>query len=290
MVRRLLILFIAFSLSWTTVACGSAPQAKESSKNTGAVQEVSTPSLIDGRYPVQQATYDDADGEYTLMLLNTPPGQPPILRTRDLQMARLSDEEVAAGEKTFLEVANAQSIMHLTEDFRIEYVHNVTESQVNAQTGQPETVVVRRESGFWSPFAGALAGQALGSLLFTPHYYVPPLYQSGGVMTGYGGYGRSYGQAVDQYATRYQAPPAAEKNRQMLRTAGRVRQSASGKSASGQSTASRSQPTTSSRGTGSGVGSSTLKGSSSKSGYTKAPARSPSFGSRGMRSGGGRRR
>jgi len=42
------------------------------------------------------------------------------------------------------------------EDFKIEYVHAVTETQTNPQTGQQETVVVLRQEGgsFWAPLLG----------------------------------------------------------------------------------------------------------------------------------------
>jgi len=132
---------------------------------------------------VQQATYDDGDGTYTLMLLNTPGGTSPLFRTTNLQMARLTEEDTAKGEKTAVEINGDQATLYMTEDFKIEYVHNVTEVRNNPQTGQQETVVIRQESSFWSPFFGAVAGQALGSLLFRPQYYVPPLYTPGGVMT-----------------------------------------------------------------------------------------------------------
>jgi hypothetical protein len=158
--------------------------------------------------------------------------------------------------------------MYLTEDFRIEYVHNVTETRNDPQTGEPQTVVVRRESNFWTPFAGALAGQAIGSLLFRPQYYVPPIYQPGVVMTGYGGYGTSYSQAVNRYQERYNAPPAAVRN-QRLRTTGSIR-NASNKARS-------SFNRNNNRATGSGVGSSTLR-SSGKSG-SKQFKRPSSFGS-----------
>ena len=121
---------------------------------------------------MSQATYNDADGEYTVMLLNTPPGTPSVYRTEDLQMARLTDEEIQNGKQTYLEVNNGQAVMHLTPEFKIEYVHNVAETRTDPQTGQQETVIVRQQSGFWAPFAGALAGQALGSLLFAPRYVV----------------------------------------------------------------------------------------------------------------------
>ena len=269
MLRKILIVLMSLSLCWTTMACGS-PTANQPQQTFNNNVASAPTSISDGKYPVQQATYNDANGEYNLMLLNTPPGSPPVLQTANLQMARLTDEEIANGEKTYLQVDDGQPVMHLTEDFKIEYVHNVTETQNNPQTGQQETVIVRRESSFWTPFAGALAGQAIGSMLFRPQYYVPPVYQSGGIMTGYGGYGSSYSQAVDRYQSKYNKPPAAVKNRQTLRTTGSVR------SSRGSNTI-RQRTTTKTRSTGSGFGSSTLRSSgSSKTRQLKRPS---SFGS-----------
>jgi hypothetical protein len=175
--------------------------------------------------------------------------------------------------------------MHLSEDFRIEYVHNVTETQTNPQTGQPETVIVRRESSFWTPFAGAMAGQALGSLLFRPSYYVPPMYQPGGIMTGYGGYGSTYSQAVDRYQTRHNQPPPAVKNRQTFRSTGQLRRS------SNSSSTARKNSQKANRATGSGFGSSNLRRSnkSSSTRMNRSSRFGSSFGSR-RRSMGRRRR
>jgi hypothetical protein len=288
MLRKILIVLMSCCLCWTTIACGSSvpTQSTETFNNNTNVATTPTPSVIaDGKYPVQQATYDDVNGSYSLMLLNTPAGSPPLLQTDKLQMARLSDEAISNGEKTYLQVDNAQPVLYLTEDFKIEYVHNVTQTQTNPSTGQQETVVIRRESNFWTPFAGALAGQALGSLLFRPQYYVPPVYQPGGVLTGYGGYGRSYSQAINNYQERYKTPPAAVKNSQTLRTTGTIRNS---------STSSKfNKPTNSgSRATGSGVGSSTLRSSgSSKSKYkSRSSFGSSGFGSKSRSFGGSRRR
>ncbi|MDJ0590443.1 MAG: hypothetical protein QNJ72_10660 [Pleurocapsa sp. MO_226.B13] len=241
-------------------------QSQPSSNNNASISAAPT-SINDGKYAVQQATYDDASGEYSLMLLNTPPGTPPVLQTAQLQMARIDEDAAANGEKSYLQVDDGQPVLYLTEDFKIEYVHNVTETRNDPQTGQTETVVVRRESNFWTPFAGALAGQAIASMLFQPQYYVPPVYQPGGIMTGYGGYGNSYSQAVDRYQQRYNEPPAAVRNRRTLRTTGSIRN------------ASNNQPRKSvnnnSRATGSGVGSSTLR----SSGKSKQFKRRSSFGS-----------
>ena len=260
MIRKLLAICLSITLCWTTVACGSSTSVTSSAPRNNNTTVTPPNQVSEGRYPVQQAEYDDADGTYTLMLLNTPAGKPPIYKTQNLQMARLTPEDIEKGETTYLEVTGDQAAMHLTEDFKIEYVHTVTETQTNPQTGQPQTVVVRRESNFWTPFAGALAGQALGSLLFRPQYYVPPMYQPGGVMTGYGGYGNTYTQATQRYQSKYNTPPAAVKNRQTLRTSGNLN-----RSSSSSSTTRKTPSTNTSKSSGSGFGSSRLN-SSGKSG------------------------
>lgn len=270
MLRKIVILLMSLSLCWTTIGCSGSSTSMQSqpSFNNNASVRTAPSSIADGKYPIQQATYDDSTGEYRLMLLNTPAGTSPVLQTAQLQMARIDEEAAANGEKTYLEVNSGQPVMYLTEDFKIEYVHNVTETQTNPQTGEPQTVVVRRESNFWTPFAGALAGQAIGSMLFRPQYYVPPVYQPGGILTGYGGYGSSYSQAVNRYQERYNAPPAAVRNRRTLRTTGSLRNASNNKS--------RPSLNNKSRATGSGVGSSTLR-SSGKSKQFKN--RGGSFGS-----------
>lgn len=285
--RKFTVVFLALSLCLTTVACGGGNQTNSSAKNVS--QTSTTTKLSDGQYQVQQATYDDGTGEYTVFLLNN---KPPTFTTENLQMARLTDEEIKEGKKTYLKVDKGQPSLYLTEDFKIEYVHNVTENKTNPQTGQQETVVVRRENSFWAPFAGSLvgsvAGQAIGSMLFRPQYYVPPVYQPGGIMTGYGGYGSSYGQAVERYQTRYNAPPAAVRNRTAFRSTGSIRSSSPGSSTV--RTAPRTN--TGSRATGSGYGSSTLRpsgnssstrrnsGSGFGSGGRSSSRRSSGFGSR----------
>ncbi|HLO87239.1 MAG TPA: hypothetical protein VK203_19835 [Nostocaceae cyanobacterium] len=280
--RKFTAVVVALSLCLTTVACGGETQTSSPSRN---VSQTATPTkLSDGQYEVQQATYNDVDGEYTLFLLNS---TPPTFATDKLQMARLTDDEIKQGKKTYLKVENGQPVLYLTEDFKIQYVHNVTETKTNPQTGQRETVVVRQESGFWAPFAGAVAGQIVGNLLFRPQYYVPPVYQPGGIITGYGGYGSSYDQAVDSYRSRYNQPPAAVRNRTAFRTTGTIRTS----NPSSSTVRSAPSSTSGSRATGSGFGSSTLRpsgksssvrrnsGSSFGSGGRSPARRSSGFGS-----------
>lgn len=261
MIRKFLVFSMAVSLAMTSFACTSASVESDPTNSPQAsapAASVAPTQISDGTYPVQQATYDDGTGEYSLMLLETAPGDSSIFRSQNLAMARLTEEEIAAGKKSYLKVENGQPSFHLTEDFRIEYVHNVTETQTNPQTGQQETVVVRRESNFWTPFAGALAGQALGSLLFTPQYYMPPVYRPGVALTGYGGYGRSYDQAVSNYRTKYNAPPAEVRNRQTFRTTGQIR-----RSPAASNTTRSPQVNQGNRSTGSGYGGTDLKRSNS---------------------------
>jgi hypothetical protein len=287
MFRKLTTVFLVFTLCWTTVACGSGQTNRSNSPTqTGTdVRRTEPNQVASGRFEVQQATYDDGDGTYSLMLLNTPAGSSPMFRTANLQMARLTDEAISKGEKTYVEINGDSATMYMTEDFKIEYVHNVTEVRDNPQTGQRETVVIRQESSFWSPFFGAVAGQALGSLLFRPQYYVPPVYSPGG-LTGFGGYGSSYDRAVAGYRERYNTAPPAVKNRQTLRSTGNLRRYPS-------STVTRPNRTATDRtkSSGSGYGSSTLRNSGKSDTYRRSPgfgssgSRSPSrsFGSRGGR-------
>ncbi|MGI8500175.1 MAG: hypothetical protein ACR2LR_03430, partial [Hassallia sp.] len=130
-VRKFTVVLLTLSLCLTTVGCGggnqaTTPQAKNASQTS------TTTKLSDGQYDVQQATFDDSNGEYTLFLFNA---TPPTFKSQNLQMARLTDDEVKQGKKSYLKVENGQPALYLTEDFKIEYVHNVTENKTNPQTG-----------------------------------------------------------------------------------------------------------------------------------------------------------
>lgn len=294
--RKFTVLFLSLLLCWTTVACGGDTVSTTPVGNQSAPARTVSSKISAGEYPVQQARYNDANGEYSLMLLNTPPGTPANFRTSDLQMAQLTPQEISAGKKGYLKVdEKGQTSLHIPEDFKIEYIHAVTETRNDPQTGQPQTVIVRQQSGgFWAPFAGAVAGNIVGNMLFAPRYYVPPVYQPGmSVMTGYGGYGSTYSQATTRYQQRYNEPPAAVRNRPAyLRTTGTLRNNPAA-TRPGFNRPNRTTP--GQRATGSGFGSSTLR----QSGKSRPSSGTSSFGSGGRsrstsgfgsRSRGGRRR
>lgn len=255
MMRKFLALSMSVALCWTTVGCGSSSigDPANSQANRPATTAQASQKLPDGQFSVQQATFDDGSGEYTVLLRDTPAGVNSSFRTENLKLAQLTPDEIKAGQKAYLKSENGEASLHIPEDFKIEYVHNVTENVTNPRTGQTETVVVRQEPNFWAPFAGALAGQAIGSLLFRPQYYVPPFYQPGVPLSGFGGYGASYGQAVNRYQQRYQSAPIVERNRQVFRSTGRI-----GSPGYNRPTV-RRPAINSDRPTGSGYGTSTLR-------------------------------
>jgi len=264
--RKTLSLVLAAALTITTVACSEGPEQR--SRSNPATTQTRDVRIADGQYQVQQATYDDGNGLYTVLLLGTPPGSPSSIRTDQLQLARLTEEAIKQGKQSYLEVKGGQPALYLTPDFKIEYVHNVTETRTDPATGQPQTVVVRQESSFWTPFAASLAGAAVGNLLFAPRYYMPPVYSPGGLY-GYGSYGNTYGQAVQGYQSRYNTLPPSVRNSTAVRN-------------TGTSFGSRSTRD-STRATGRGFGGSTLQPDSSGSTYNRNRSRS-GFGSFGSRS------
>ena len=270
MLRKLLALVLAIAIAWVTIT-GSPMVVRAEALPSAIVAAApsAAKSLPTGDYPVQQAAYDDGTGEYALMLLNTPAGASPVFRTSELQMARLDDEAIAQGKKPYLAMKDGQPVLYLNEDFKIEYLHSETAVQTNPQTGEQQTVIVRRESSFWSPFAGAIAGQVVANALFAPHYVLPPAYLPGRPLVGYGGYGRSYGDAISSYQNRYNAAPVAERNRQQFRATGNVARNATG----------MNRPAANSRAkaTGSGFGSSTFRSTPNR--RVAAPRPRSSFGS-----------
>jgi hypothetical protein len=254
MMRKFLALSMSVALCWTAVGCSSSslgdPQRPQDRPAATARAEQKLPN---GQFGVQQATFDDGTGEYSVLLRDTPAGVNSAFRTENLKLAQLTPDEVKAGQKAYLKSENGEVSLHIPEDFKIEYVHNVTENVSDPQTGRTETVVVRQEPSFWSPFAGALAGQAIGSLLFRPQYYVPPFYQPGVPLTGFGGYGSSYGQAVNRYQERYRSAPPVERNRQVFRSTGRIGSPGFNNPRVRRPSINRDRPT------GSGYGTSTLR-------------------------------
>lgn len=292
---------IASQVLWATPAVALAA-AQPAAIVAAAEKAAPAAPLTSGSYPVQQAIYDDATGDYGLMLLDTPRGTSPIFRSEKLQLARLTPEQIKAGQKPYLGFVDGQPVFYLSEDFKIDYIHTETAVQPNPQTGQPERVVVSRETNGWSPFAEVVTDLALLNLISRPMYYVPPIYSPGGPLRGYGGVGQTYDGAINSYRDRHNDAPIAQKNRQQFRTS---RNLAPG------SAAAKPNAATGRRATGSGFGGSTLRTGAARSrpsqpkstanrqrfgsgsGFGSGRARSgfgSSFGGRGRASFGGRRR
>lgn len=245
-----------------------------------APKVIETPPLPAGSYEIQSISYDDADGAYRVFLVNPPAGRPPVIVATGLQMARLTEAEIAAGKATArfdvdqpappeaatppadgaavpADVATPEApaaaagtvvtgaVARLPASFAIQYTHNVVEER----NGQP--VVIRQESSTWSPFMSVMAGMAVGNMLFGPRYYYPPPY-AGGAMSGFGGTGATPSAAAQSYTQQHGKAPQATKLSQ-----------------SGYAKA----PSSSLKSTGAGAGSSRLK-QPTTSRPIKAPKRS----------------
>lgn len=272
--KSTLLPLLALTVALTLVGCGgqSTENRSSTSKPSATVTESKLP---DGRYNVQNVTYEDAGGSYEIFLLNPPAGSKPIFTSKSVQMAQIDDAGVKAGTKTYLEIKGGTPSLYLLPDFKVAYTHNVTEERKDPSTGQAQTVVVRQESSFWTPFVASMAGAAIGNALFAPRYYVPPMYSPGGMMTGYGGSGLTRDSAYQGYQQRYgSAPPATRLSRSgsFGSTSGRTSTNSNGL-----------------RSTGSGAGSSRL-GTSSDSSSSQYRRNSSGSSSRSFGTSRGRRR
>lgn len=234
------------------VAVGATAACQSPKELEKATPPVESPPLAAGTYDVQSISYDDATALYQVMLVGVPEGQKPLYQSTSLRLARLSDEEIAAGQKTHLAVDAEGPVAKLTPDFNIALTHNVVE-----ETPQGP-VVVRTESSMWSPFMMGMTGAMVGNMLFAPRYYYPPPF-SPGVMGGFGASGATRQLASQDFSTR---------NNGAVPKADRLSKSGFSKVPAGSSMKS----------SGSGAGSSRLK----STGAQPRPKSSP-FGGGGMR-------
>jgi hypothetical protein len=245
----LFLVVVAGALSLGTAGCFGGEEPLE--RGTPVVESAPLPA---GSYDVQSIAYDDADGGWRVFLLAPPAGVKPLFTTSNLKLARLSDEELAAGKtKARLDVDSEGPTARLPADFQVQYTHNVTEDRGNGQV-----VVVRQESTTWSPFVSAMAGAALGNMLFSPMYVYPPPY-AGGALSGYGGYGASRTAAQASFQQSHGALPQSAKLSQ-----------------SGYS----KRPSSMLKSTGSGAGSSKLSTGTSSSSRPRSSFGSGGFGRR----------
>lgn len=239
----------------TASACNlPAPEGVADARPEKAAPVAESPALPQGAYDVQSISYDDASGAYRVFLLAPPAGHAPLYVSTQLRMARLSDEDLAAGKKSALVVDAEGAVATLTPDFQIAYTHNVTEERGG------EVVVVRQETSTWSPFMSAMTGAMIGNMLFAPRYYYPPPYVGGGVLRGVGGSGATASLAAGDYAQKHGSAPKST----VLSKSGYSK-----------------MPSSSLKSTGSGAGASRLKTTKPVSPIRRSP-----FGGRGF----GRRR
>jgi|GEM_PF-831183 len=204
---RISALALAIALGGGLVACGGNQTTSGPSTSAITSPKAAVP-VVAGDYPVQQATYNNSTGEYTLMLLNAPPGMNPY-RVSNLQMAQIPEAAVKAGKTTYLAISrtSSQPVLYLLPDFKIE--------MLSGEVAQTQTQQAGMQPTYWQPM---YRGPGIDLNFYQPYYYVPPPYQSGSILTGFGGYGSTYDRAASQYQQRYNAPPAPVQNRNFRST------------------------------------------------------------------------
>lgn len=250
--NRTTLLLGTAALLFGATACLQSKEEEAPPEQVAPVVE--SPPLPTGEYGVQSISFDDASGQYSMFLLDTPPGTPAQFQTQELRLAQLTDEEVAAGKRAHIVVDAEGPVAKIPADYQIAFTHNVVEEKA----GKP--VVVQQHSSMWSPFMMGMTGAMVGQMLFAPRHYYPPPYAGGGVMGGVGGAGASRMAATSDYTAKNGAAPQS------------TRLSKSGYAKS---------PSAGLKSTGSGAGSSKLRPN------TNSPPR-PKASGRGF--GGGRRR
>lgn len=202
---RVLSIFSVLSLTTVLGATVGCFRDDEPERVERAAPVKNSPPLPAGTYQIQSIAYDDADGAYRVFLLDPPPSTLPLYTSTELKLARITDEEIAAGNsKPRLVVDATGTAAHLPPEFAIQYTHN----EVEERDGQ--TVVVQQHSSTWSPFMSAMAGAAVGNMLFGPRYYYPPPYV-GGSLVGFGGSGVTRADAATSYTQQHGKAPQPAK-------------------------------------------------------------------------------
>ena len=103
--RRLFVYFgVVGALSLVPLSACLNPSLDEVEATERPAPLVESPALPPGTYPIQSIAYDDADGAYRVFLLDAPPSQRGAYVSTSLRMARLTDDEIAAGKSSFVDV------------------------------------------------------------------------------------------------------------------------------------------------------------------------------------------
>lgn len=152
---------------------------------TGGVGSAANLPETDGQYPVQARSINYDGSAYKFIWLD-PEGQG--------HSARSTRTQLQQDERTFLEMKDAQPVLHLDKD-------------------EPVTVHGRDQQGSftssWLPFA---AGYVLGNMMSGPTYYYPPPDSITRGGTAYGGMASAKRETLDFDKTRGAASAVSGKN------------------------------------------------------------------------------
>lgn len=156
-----------------------------------------------GAHDIVRLQYNDTNDIYRAFVVGGDAKTP--LRLRNVRLALLTDEQLAAGKKPHLVDDGAGPVVFSGTRFKIGILHGVVERRVI--DGKPRNVVVRTERKSWAPF---LVPQLVDgkSVWLTPAvHYPPPL--GAGAIVGSGGSGPTRESAWDDHRRRHGMLPQA---------------------------------------------------------------------------------
>jgi hypothetical protein len=157
-----------------------------------------------GAHDLARLQYNDVNDVWRAFLVGAAADAP--LRLRNVRMALLTDEQLAAGKKPHLVDDGSGPVVLVGPRFRVGLLHGIVEERVD-DDGKRRNIVVRTERKGWSPF---LAPKLVDgkSVFHTPAvHYPPPL--GARALIGSGGSGPTREAAWDDHRRRHGVLPQA---------------------------------------------------------------------------------
>lgn len=166
-----------------------------------------------GETIIHRLQYNDTNDVYRAFVAGKPKGTPP-LRLRDVRLALLTEQQIAAGKKPHLVDDGKGPLIYAGPRFKIGVLHGIVEQRPHPDDPtRKQNVVVRMERRVWSPFVvPKLVNDK--NIWHTPAAHYPPLWGDGPLVgsgasaptreAAYENYRRAFGELPQAVMLEYQ--------------------------------------------------------------------------------------
>ena len=138
-----------FIFAFLVISCN---QNNQQNKQV-VVEEKKTCIVPDGKYPVQDATFNKTKGTYELLLLGTPSCWKQPATVSDIELGRIDESE---NEKAVLKFVGGKATnLLIAKDYTLKTVETIVENGKEKVT----------ESSSWAPFLSGAAGGLVGGVV-----------------------------------------------------------------------------------------------------------------------------